>query len=399
MKLKIGKRVKDMETRLTVKQMILNVIDDSPRGYASVLAKIAGYSSGSAFTKVLNKKEKEFDKFQGFLDVVYFLWKKDATKIICQYSTEIDVNKKTSRLMLEWMASNRQFEAFKILLNKMKLSTNNESLEWKKVYSIMYDYQTNFPNLDHDVLIKRITKTRTCIDELSVILKIMKIYQYHLKGEHHMTKLLSCELETEIEDLENEYIKERYIVRLSEIMSNVYLRVFNNSETARRFTDNILDSNAGLGFKGFANFVKGYSYLFTSYEKSLKYLTMSIEIYKSMERDAVVKDLEEKVEFLNLYWDKQTNNECFYVKNYMFMNVKKGINICNLLLEHREKIDEPTYLFLKGLNEKNNDILMESLIKYIKKGDCFLANLPKIELIKNGYNTFLLDEIISIKAA
>jgi hypothetical protein len=59
-----------------------------------------------------------------------------------------------------------------------------------------------------------------------------------------------------------------------------------------------------------------------------------------------------------------------------------------------EEIETEYKFFIKGLKENSEKILMLSLIKYMKNNDKFLANLPKLELLKQGYDEDILFELI-----
>jgi hypothetical protein len=94
-----------------------------------------------------------------------------------------------------------------------------------------------------------------------------------------------------------------------------------------------------------------------------------------------------------VYWDKEVKND--YIKNKLFSEVKKGNNVSlneyNLTLGFK--------LFLEGCITKNIKKLILSMIEYIKNKDLFLANLAKIELIKNGYDQDIISAMVSMNVA
>jgi hypothetical protein len=359
-------------TNHTLKQMILNEIESHPRGYAEELATISGtYSNGSNLKKVLNDPKKEFEKFQGLINIVEFIWKSDSIEIMVEYSKEVDVNKKTARNFLEYLATNRKFEAFNSLVERMATSTNKESLEWAKIYKFQYQYELSKTIEDYQSLVKEINQTQINTFELNVYKKMLMNYCFNQLSDYGMLKMLSVEIENDVELIENEYIKERYTIRSSEIMAYYYLKIANNPEAARKCADKIISSNAKPAFKAYAYFIKGYSYLFTSYDKAILYLTQSKEIYISLNRQFEIDDLTRKLKFVNAYWGKTEWEE-----------YTTGIE---LNVEYQ--------LYFDGCNSKDNKKLMVSLIKFVKNNDLFLANLPKIELLRNGYDEEILDEL------
>lgn len=359
-------------TKHTLKQMIINEIDNHPRGYAEELAMVSGtYSNGSNLKKVLNDSKKEFDKFQGLINIVEFIWKNDSVNLMVEYSKEVDCNKKTARNFLEYLATNRKFEAFNNLVDRMNSSTNKESQEWAKVYKFQYQYELAKTKEDYQVLMNEINQTHVNTIEMNIYKKMLMNYCFNQLSDYNMLKMLSVEIENSVELIENEYIKERYTIRSSEIMAYYHLKVGNDPEAARKCADRIISSNAKPAFKAYAYFIKGYSYLFTSYDKAIIYLTQSREIYESLNREFEIKDLTRKLKFVNAFWGK--------VKWEEYTSEAK------LTVEYE--------LYFDGCNSQDNKKLMLSLIKFVKNNDLFLANLPKIELLKNGYDEEILDEL------
>jgi hypothetical protein len=357
----------------SLKQMILNEIDNHPRGYVEELALVSStYSNGGNLKKVLNDPKKEFDKFQGLINIVEFIWNNNSVEIMVEYSKEVDSNKKTARNFLEYLATNRQFEAFNSLVERMINCTNKESQEWAKIYKFQYQYEISKTQEDYQMLVKEINQTHINTYELNVYKKMLMNYCFNQLSDYNMLKMLSVEIEQEVELIENEYIKERYMIRSSEIMAYYHLKVGNNPEVARECADKIISSNARPAFKAYAYFIKGYSYLFTSYDKAVYYLRKSMEIYSSLNRQFEVDDLTRKLIFVNAFWGKVKWEE--YTST--------------------TKLNAEYQLYFDGCNTKDNKKLMLSLIKFVKNNDIFLANLPKIELLRNGYDEEILEELI-----
>lgn len=214
-------------------------------------------------------------------------------------------------------------------------------------------------------------------------------YCFERKNNFNMTESLTEAIESEIEVIENDYIKTRYTLRLDEIMSYNSLRVNNDPETARKYAQHIIDNTTELHFIGYANFTIGLSYLFTSYENSIKYLSVSKELYKEMGREAEVIEIEEQIEFTKVYWGMYEEDQCQFEKNQLLLDIKR-----NNQITINESVGAEYKFFIKGLKENSEKHLMLSLIKYMKNNDKFLANLPKLELLKQGYDEDILFELI-----
>jgi tetratricopeptide (TPR) repeat protein len=375
----------------TVKEAILNVIESNPRGYSNELAEIAGYSNGSNLKKVLTDEKKEFENFIGLIELIKYIWNEDAVKMMVQYSNEIDPNKKTARNLLEYFISNAQYEAFNNLLDRMEDCTNKESKEYAKIYRMQYKYRFA---MTHDELIKligEISEIHVTFAELKVYKKILINYTCFLLQDYDKCKFILSEIEDELELIDNDYIKEMYLIRVNEVKCYTYLKAFNDPETSRNCADWIINSNAADGFKAYAYYLKGHSYMFTSYEKAMECYEKALELYEGRQRD--IDELNEEIEFVKVYWDKEVSRN--YVKNDLFYKIKKGqvvsLNDCKLSTEFK--------LFLEGFSTKNIKKLLLSLIEYIKIKDLFLANLAKIELKNNGYDEQIISAMVSMNVA
>jgi hypothetical protein len=200
-----------------------------------------------------------------------------------------------------------------------------------------------------------------------VLKKLLMNYCFERKNNFNMTVNLTETIESEIDSIENEYIKTKYTVRLYEIMAYNSLRVNNDPETARKYAQYMIDNATELRFKGYANFIIGLSYLYTSYEKTINYLELSKEVYEEMKRDNDVVEIEQQIEFTKIYWGKFEKGGCLFEKNQLLLDVKNGNEVII-----GENIEPEYNLFIKGLKLNNEKLLMLSLIKYMKNNDKFL---------------------------
>ncbi|MED3562339.1 AimR family lysis-lysogeny pheromone receptor [Bacillus xiapuensis] len=381
--------------RLTLKQMFLNKIDNEVRGYAEELAKVSGcYSSGSNLKKVLKDEKKEFESIQGLLRIVEYVWGDEKLKLMIKYSEEVDPNKKMARNLLEYLAVNRQFEALNNLVDKMDNCKNKESNEWAKVYRMLCKYEkTNEEEMN--LLLPEIGEINVTVFELKVFKKMLINYCYSQMTAYHMVKIISKEIETEVELIENNYIKEMYKVRTSQIMIYTHLRVCNDPNTARTYADSIINlSMPAKAFKAYAYFYKGMSYMYTSHEEAVNNLEKSVSLYEEQNRTNDVEYIEELIEFINVYWDKFDKDHCKSIKNEILLMIKKGIDATNYLINNKEKIEPEFYLYLEGCNSNSMKKWKLSMIKYINKQDFFMANLAKLKLIEHGEDEEILNEMM-----
>jgi hypothetical protein len=379
----------------SIKQLILEEINKAPRGYAEELARISGsYSSGSNLTRVLRDPKKDFDNLQGLIKIVRHIFGEDEKNLMEQYSTELDVNNKIARYMLEYLSVNRMLDSMKNLIDKMIECSNKDSIQWAKVYSLQYDWQTNFYGMEFNAFTNRLDGFKTNIHELNTLISIMRCNIYYKEKMFKMFYELSRTIQFSIENIKDEFIKSSYTVKYNEIMSYLSFRVFNEPEKARQYAQTVLDSNIGKTFNAYAHYVIGCSYLFTDYEKAKANLYQSSKIYTEINRKDAAENVDEERELLEIVWDKDifsvhTNKDYRY---YWLIRNNRPIpdDLENLAL------DKPFYFLIKGMMDDSIESLLQSLIIFVKQGDLFLANLPKFELLKRGYSDNIIQELLNI---
>src|SRR5205085_9816242 len=228
------------------------------------------------------------------------------------------------------------------LLDRMEKCSNAVSKEYAKVYKLFNKYEAANKTEDYDQLLKEISECNTSVLELKVLKKLLMNYCFERKNNFNMTVSLTEAIESEIDSIENEYIKNRYILRLDEVMSYNSLRVENNPEKSRNYAHHIIDNTNELHFHGYANFIIGLSYLYTSYEKAINYLETSKEAYEEMSRPEEVLEIEQQIEFTKVYWGK-FEGKCQFEKNQLLLNVKNGNEVII-----GEDIQPEYNLFIKG---------------------------------------------------
>jgi hypothetical protein len=379
----------------TLKQMILDSIDQSQRGCAEELAKISGsYSSGSNLKKVLLSPSKEFDSLIGLIKIVRHLFGEDEKKLMEKYSTEIDPNNKTARYMLEYLSVNRLLDPMKQLIEKMLDCKNKDSREWAKVYSLQHEWQTDFYGIDFNIIIFRLNEFKTSIHELNTLISIMRCNSYYSIRMYRMSFELSRHIQYSIENIKDEFIKASFSVKYNEIMSYLSLKVYNEPERTRKHAQIVINHDIGQTFNAFAHYAIGCSYLFTDYEKAKGHLYQSYKIYIDINRKDAADNVNEERELLEIVWDKDifsvhTNKAYRYYwmarNNRLELEVLEGINI-----------NEPFYFLIKGMKGNNTEMLLHSLILFVKEGDLFLANLSKFELLNRGYSENIVNELLNI---
>lgn len=386
----------EYKMKLTFKQMLINEIEKHPRGYAEKLAEIAGYANGGNLLKILKEDKKEFDKFNGFVKLIRYVFPTQELEIMESYAKTLDGKTKTARNMVDYLSCHRLLETMKELINKMLVCGNKESVEWAKVYLIQYEWQMNYHYIDIDAHYKKVRDIKVTTPEMKVYKKLLHCYCYYYKDNHKAAQELMCEVELDLDTITNDYIKNVYKSKLSEVLSYINLWVLNKPEEARENALTVLKGKIGLTYDAYAHFIIGYSNLFTSYDAALESLNESVKIYKQIGRKEAAENSTMMIEKLNVFWDKDMKNHLFVSKQVkIWYRAKKGLEIEGVINNGKE-IYQPFVTLSKGIKENNSDLLMQSMIQFLKHGDAFQARIPMLELLNRGYSELVLNELISI---
>jgi hypothetical protein len=361
------------------------------------LAKAAGHSGTSTISKWLSKPEKELDSMAAFLSIIREIAPEKEQEIIEKHAMKLDPKKKAARQMLEYLSNNRLFEAMRLLLDRMEYCSNDESRDWAKVYELQYEWQVNYFTLDIDEHLKKIRKLKLDDPSLNIFIQLMKCYAYYKKENDTMSSEIAEEILPELEALEDGFIKTAYTAKVNEVLSYINLWVKSDTVAARRNAKFVIESNIGKTYTAFAYHVIGYSYYYEEFEKAEKYLLISREIYRELGREDAVIDADDTIERIKLFWDLKDESEGFTsIQNELLYRSLKGENVTDLLETSKDELhDDAISCLIKGYSEDSNEILSQSVLKFLKKGNTFCAKVPMMALKQRGYSEIILNEMIS----
>lgn len=390
---------------LTLKQRILNELDNGEKGLSDKIAKLAGYSSGSALRKVLMDEKKEFGKFYGLIKVVQALFPKEEIKLMSEYALTVDPNKQTARYMLEYLNLNSQDEYLHILIDKMINCKNVESQIWGNIYKI-----------DRMVANKEITKTEAINKysklvfksvETEICLGIMKSYCFYDVKEYNLAFQFIKPLREKISEIKEHYIKDVFLGKILSILASCELRM-NNVHISRSYCDEILENVEEIRFKLRAYLHKGNSYIMENYNKAIQIFNKGLSLPFIDNRDQnMVLQLKRSINFTNNYWGNEiayknlTENEASDLHEEAYQEINKqnfnlALKILNSInFDKMTENEKGFHYYLIGLITKSIDDFGKSVIHFKKSNDYHFIKISLIELQKLGINETLLKAMIN----
>lgn len=286
---------------MSLLQKILNKKSSDDDTLMTNLAKEIG-STRPPIVNFKNEEDRELLNFEGLVKMVRLLDSDNEFDIMIDYSKSIDVNNMTARYLLDYFSVNRQLEAMSNLIERMKES-NAESKLWANAYSLLYLWQIKTYELDLDKFLIEVNNINTeNIAAIEIVKRLLKCYIYDQKKYYKQVFELSTEIEYLLNDVQEKYLQKVYSVRIYEILSNLTLLVFNDSESSRYFAMKVIEADIGKGFNAYAYYIVGQSYFYSSHDLSRQFFLRSIEDYSSMGRNEVAKDIESTLELLETFW-------------------------------------------------------------------------------------------------
>lgn len=377
-------------SKLTLKQRILNEIDNRPRGYAEELATLSGYSSGSALKKVLKDEKKEFEKFSSIIKIVTELFKGQIKQIMTDYALTLDVKKQNARYMLEYCEMSTFYDIKEELINRMINCGNAYSEEWARVYQTESLYSQKKIGLGEAVT--RFSSINPKSPETKAAIEIYKSYCYLAEQQFEMIYHSILTLDTHIAEIKEPYIKNTFHGRYLLLMTEHHSRK-DELEKARECCQEILENNSMDLYKCWAYMHLGNTYIVESYDKSYEYLKKGIEISDSKHRN-INTNLKRSMNFLCNVWNENPtyldlkSTASTDVHEIAFYYINKGQKTEAEKTLNKVNLDEMSFnskgfhFYLRGLLTNNIDFYAESLINFKQSGDLYFRKLPLLEMKK-----------------
>jgi hypothetical protein len=384
-----------------LKLMLKNELEGD-KSLATKLAQVAGLANPTPIYKFVGNKnepippDKEMDSFNGLLNIVRFLFPNNELEIMTDYILMLDPCNKSSRCALEYASFNRLHNLFEHLINRMLDCNNAESREWATLYNLMRQFNTGkISPLD---LVNQIQKEKVKRYDTIVFAKIVQLYAYYDIRLTNIMLQLSIGLDSQIQEIKDDYIKDCYLMRLSLLMLNICLHE-NKTEDISLYGNLILEKSEKLNMNGMAHHKLGDSLLFEGYDKAYSHLEKAYDIFRNLgNRHEQLKQVKRSICFLQNYWLKKPefledqSNEVSDIHEMIFYLIRSGqlnkakelVNEIDLkkLSDYRKGF----HYFYRGLISKNKDDFYVSVAHFKLSGDKFYRQLSLKELENLGEN-------------
>ncbi|WP_080845631.1 AimR family lysis-lysogeny pheromone receptor [Cytobacillus gottheilii] len=378
-------------SKLTLKQMMLNEIEAAPRGLAEELAKIAGYSSGTNFTRTLKDPDKDIEKLDGFFKVALHLFPNEYEELLKNFVDEINPKRITARLCLEYLTLYHMYELKEALLNRMLTSNSRDVIDFASVYHVQHLYEMK--KLDFSDAICKLNSYSNSKPEVKSFAKISQIYCYYAIRDITMLKLQLDELESEISNIKNAFIRNSYMGRLFRIKVDISFHSGNIGDLLEQIfiLDKALDPTKSMTYLQIGN-----SYMLKSFDKAMEFYKKALEC----KNNKTEQQIKQSINFISCLWNKVDNfcsdgtmsNDLFYYARTNNKAMAEDI-LDNIDFEKLNNHQKAFNHYYRGILENNKYHFYKSIEFFNKAGEKFYKLIPIMELKKLGENEVILEAL------
>lgn len=348
------------------------LIKSSGEKQITVAANI-GISEGY-LSKFLNGKEINFWMVR---DIVQYLDRNNETELLRRYCLN-GVKKKNYPAALEYCYAKRLFTVVDSLIDE-QIKRDGKFNIWSEIYKFILEFRLSDGNYEY---IEGLKRFRPICHETKTLLQILEMYASFYNGRYELTLYQIENIKGLIKDISDPFLKLAYAARLEEVSVNIYLKQDNNIYKARESAYSLLQKNLSVNLNMTALYILALSYMNESYSLSYEHY---IKCIKSLENfpdreDELIQNKEE-IAILQRYWNKGISEE-FQVTDFAKALAKQA----SLSSFYEHDYYKKYALLFDGIMEESPEKLLLSLYHFSQKRDQFRSNLPKIYLIKLGFN-------------
>lgn len=339
------------------------------------IAKAAGITK-SALSHF--KKDRTELKFPTLLRVAKFLFKNDYFQTFKVWCLHLN-GPKNIRFALEYLAVNRQTEELRMLIDKIyKLYPTRDLIDWADCYSILLDY---YNGVEVSEVLNKLRLYTPKSTDTRILSSIIEVYCKNKCREYGSMQSLILGLEDSVKEIKEEYIRESFELRLSEILAYINLYRLNKPELARMHAEQIISSEICATLSASAYYIVGMSYLFSNYDECLGNILRYRDLLVELGREAGLAEVyNNDLPFINSVWnmhsERPKTNDISEIAHYEAMkgNSEEALSLIEKVIS--EKGENGFKLYYKALATNDNALHLQSLIHFSKKGDMLYANLP-----------------------
>lgn len=359
--------------------VILSTIEEAldtiePKISWADIAKAAGITN-SALSHF--KKGTEL-KFPTLLKIAKFIFKSNYFNIFKTWCLNLQ-QPKNVRYAMEFLAVNKLADDLDELINRViQIHNNQELLEWTTAYKIQIMYLRNEPISKISNEIRSFSPKSV---ELKMLMSILDASCKHRFGDYNSMAAVVEGLMDMAEEIDEDFIKKSFEIRIKELLSYVNLYTYNKPEEARKYAKEIISSDFCATLTAHSFYIVGMSHLLDNYDECLGNIIKYRDLLITLGRmdDAKIVD-ENDIPFIKNVWlkhsEKPKTSDISEIAHFeaLMGDKKEAIKLIDSVIE---QIGENGFkLYYKGLATGDKSLFVQSIICFTKQNGKFYANLP-----------------------
>ncbi|MFC7785660.1 AimR family lysis-lysogeny pheromone receptor [Rossellomorea sp. GCM10028870] len=364
-------------------RLVEESIDKLP--YKLTWRKIA-QKTGMSHSVFSHFKEGSEINFKTLFTIAQMVHPDNYHTVIADWSYYVDAPMNV-KFALEYMSVNRMFDHAEDKIQQIHESgtTSKLLIDLANAYTLLLERQQS--EATPSDFMKRIKGLRYKTPEGKFLRQMLFAYYY---SDVRCFALMDDNLsiaEALLDNVSSEDLRELYSLRIKELKAVSLLFNRNRKEEARKLCEEIAQSEIldNPTYRAGAYFRMATSYMFSSYDMTEVFFKKAVRIYRETGRDSVADGVESnEMEFARVLWKKvsdpseikdDSNRAFYYASNGM---AEEALEVIALLNQK-----SPFTKYYEGLAKSDTNLLLESLVLFIKGGDMVYAELPYIELQKS----------------
>lgn len=298
---------------------------------------------------------------------------------------------KNRREIMEYLSLRGDFDSLKVIVDQEKESKTAINREWSNVYDLIHKrFTEKVELLEFYNLMREKNKKTSCL-EMKVLIDLLLCQLLYQTGNHNLISDKMIEIQSNINDISNEFIEKTFDLRLKEAEAVLLLRNGNIIEARKKCNEMLSVCELNPYYllpNAMAYFKLGESYIFEDYEKSKKYLLKAYEVLDDLDYVGVEekkKMFQYTLSFLKIYHSKEldTLNE-IHTAEMAFLKIRQGLKkeAEQMLIELKKETGslsaiQTVYL---AMAQDNESLMKEAHENLLRKGDIFYSQMTKLYL-------------------
>ncbi|UQZ41335.1 AimR family lysis-lysogeny pheromone receptor [Bacillus subtilis] len=356
------------DIRVHLKEMIKSS-DEKQNMIAAKIGISEGYLS-----KFLSGKEINFWMVR---EIIRYLDPENETDLM-KWHCLSGVKKKNYPAALEYCYTKRLFSVIETLIER-QIKKEGKISSWSEIYKFMLEYRLSLGSFEY---IEKLNELKSDCHDTKTLLLILEMYSNYQSRKYELTLDKIGTIQKNINRISDPFLKTAFSARLEEVSVNLYLKQDNAVFKARELAHSLREKNLSVNLNLTALYILALSYMNESYFLSYEYYKKCIDLLSVFpDRKKELVQNKEEIAILQAFWGKKVSED------YQVTAFAKSLASQDSLSSFYQNDFYKRYaLLFDGIKEKSAEKLLLSLYFFSQQKDQFRSNLPKIYLIKLGFN-------------